>query len=226
MASPVSIAAEEEARALAYRRLVESMWRGEFERNGRSCVLLLLPTLLVSVPSHRLTHDQFQAMVDAYGVTDFTNDSQLVKECLWFCWLPRELCRQWFERHRFTWRDAFNPHEQTLIAQPVSHEKKREKEIPEVPVPAPVAPPKGRPGRKPGSGSFDDDHALQEMLQLLASNKAASVNAAAHQIVNSGKVKKTGGDASAARRLGQKFAAKFGTEPPLGKTWTDVASEL
>ena len=42
----------------------------------------------------------------------------------------------------------------------------------------------------------------------------------------SGKAKKTGTDASAARRLGKKFAAKFGTEPPPGKTWTDVASEL
>src|SRR6266851_5893369 len=82
-ASPVSIAAEEDARALAYRRLVESMWRAEFETNGRSCVLLLLPGLVASVPPHRLTHDSFRGMVDAYGVTDFTSDSRLVKEHLW-----------------------------------------------------------------------------------------------------------------------------------------------
>ena len=55
------------------------------------------------------------------------------------------------------------------------------------------------------------------MLQLLASNKAVFVNEAAYQIVTSGKAKKTGTDASAARRLGKKFAAKFGTEPPPGK---------
>jgi hypothetical protein len=225
-ASPGSIAAEEEARALAYRRLVESMWRGEFETNGLSCVLLLLPDLVASVPPHRLTHDYLQGMVDEYGMTEFTSDSRLVKEQLLFCWLPRELCRQWFESHSLTWPDAFTPHEQTLIPQPESREEKLRKEIPEIPASVAVAPPKGRPGRKLGSGSFDDDKALREMLLLLGDNKAASVHAAAQAIVTAGKVKKTGTAASAARRLGQKFAARFGTEPPPGKTWSDVALEL
>ena len=222
-ASPVSIAAEEEARALAYPRLVESTWRGEFERNGRSRVLLLLPDPVVSVPHHRLANDYLRMMIDAYGVTDFTSASRLVKELLWFCWLPRELCRQWFRRHGLAWPDAFDAHEQTLIPQPESHEKQPRSEVPE---PITVAPPKGRRGRKPGSGSFDDDQALREMLQLLGDNKAASVNAAARQIVTSGKVKKTGTDESAAKRLGEKFASRFGREPPRCKTWTDVALKL
>lgn len=98
-ASPVSIAEEDEARALAYRRLVESMSRGEFEKNGRSWVLLLFPYLDALVPPHRLTPEYFRAMVEAYGVTDFKSDSRLVREHLWFCWLPYDLCREWFARH-------------------------------------------------------------------------------------------------------------------------------
>lgn len=49
-ASPVTIAEEDGAHALAYRRLVDSIARGEFERNGASWVLMLLPKLVVPVP--------------------------------------------------------------------------------------------------------------------------------------------------------------------------------
>src|SRR6266851_2975022 len=132
-ASPVSIAAEEAARALAYRRLVESIWRGEFERNGRSRVLLLLPDPVVSVPHHRLANDYLRMMIDAYGVTDFTSASRLVKELLWFCWLPRESCRRWFKRHGLAWPDAFDAHEQTLNPQAESHEKQSRRELQEIP---------------------------------------------------------------------------------------------
>ncbi len=128
-ASPVSIAAEEEARALAYRRLVESMARGEFERNGRSWVLLLFPNLVASVPPHRLTREYFRAMVDAYGVADFTNDSGLVRDNLWFCWLSFDLCREWFARHLLEWPDEFTPKDQTLDARPRSGENNPNLEI-------------------------------------------------------------------------------------------------
>jgi len=225
-ASPVSIAAEEEARALAYPRLVESTWRGEFERNGRSRVLLLLPDPVVSVPHHRLANDYLRMMIDAYGVTDFTSASRLVKELLWFCWLPRESCRRWFKRHGLAWPDAFDAHEQTLNPQAESHEKQSRSELQEIPEPITVAPPKGRRGRKPGSGSFDDDQALQEMLQLLGDNRAAFVNAVAQAVVAAGKATKTGTDSSVAGRLRRKFASGIGTKPPEGKTWTDVALKL
>jgi hypothetical protein len=117
-AAPTSISEEDEARSLACRRLVESMSRGEFEKNGRSWVLLLLPYLHASVPPHRLTREYFLAMVDAYGVTDFSNGSGLVRDHLWFCWLPSELCPEWFKRHLLTWPDEFNPQPQTPGAGP------------------------------------------------------------------------------------------------------------
>jgi hypothetical protein len=211
---------------LAYRRLVESMSRGEFEKNGRSWVLLLFPNLDASVPPHRLTPDYFRAMVEAYGVTDFTSDSRLVREHLWFCWLPSELCREWFARHLLAWPDAFNSHHQSLSASSDSLENNPKIEISGPPVPDAVAPEKGRRGRKLGSGSFDDDQAMREMLRLLAGNEAASVNAAAGRVVASRVAIITGTDGSAVRRLRAKFAARFGTEPPPGKTWSDIAREL
>jgi hypothetical protein len=222
-ASPVTITEEDQTRALAYRRLVESMARDEFETNGRSQVLLLLPSLDASVPPHRLSHEYFRAMVDAYGAADFTSDSGLVREHLWFCWIPSDLCREWFARHLLAWPDAFNPKDQTLDR---SRGNNPNLEISWPPVPDVLVPKKGRRGRKTGSGSFDDDQALREMLRLLASNKAASVLAAAKHVVTAGIAKMTSSNESAVRRLRGKFAARFGIEPPPGKTWSDIAREL
>jgi hypothetical protein len=225
-AFPVSISEEDETRALAYRRLVESMSRGEFEKNRRSWVLLLFPYIYASVPPHRLTCEYFRAMVEAYGMTDFTSDSRLVREHLWFCWLPSDLCREWFERHFLAWPDEFTPQAQSLGTRPESHERKPQLEIPAPPVVEGVAPKKGRRGRKLGSGSFDDKQAMSEMLRLLASNKAVSVNAAAAGVVASRIAITTGTDESAVRRLRAKFAARFGTELPPSKTWSDIEHEL
>ena len=212
-------------RALAYRRLAESMARGEFERNGRSLVLLLFPELVASVPPHRLTSDYFRGMVEAYGVTNFSSDSGLVRENLWFCWLPSDLCREWFRRHHLAWPEEFNPQDQTLDARPGRYEKNPKIEV-SASVPDAVAPKKGRRGRKPGSGSFDDEEALLEMLRLLASNKAKSVHAATRCVVTSGMAKRIGSEESVVNRLRNKFAARFGTQPPSGKTWGDIAVEL
>jgi hypothetical protein len=219
-ASPVIITEEDQARALAYRRLVESMARGEFERNGRSWVLLLLPDLFASSLSpHRLTQGYFRLMVDTYGVSDFSNDSGFVRENLWFCWLPFDLCREWFERHLLAWPDAFNPKDRMHGDPPASPGKN--------PPPSDAAvPEKGRRGRKPGSGSFDDEKALHEMLRLLGGNEAPSVHAAAQLVVTSGVAIIISSKDSAASRLRRKFAARFGTQPPQGKTWSDIAREL
>jgi hypothetical protein len=64
------------------------------------------------------------------------------------------------------------------------------------------------------------------MLRLLANDKAKSVHAAARCIVASDIVKRIGSGESAVNRLRRKFAARFGTEPPSGKTWRDIALEL
>jgi hypothetical protein len=84
----------------------------------------------------------------------------------------------------------------------------------------------GSKGRKLGSGSFDDAEPIREMLRLLASKRAASVNAAATCVVASESVKWTGSAASAVRRLGRKFTNRFGTEAAPGKTWSDIEAEL
>jgi hypothetical protein len=159
-------------------------------------------------------------------MSDFTNDSRLVREKLLFCWLPTGLCREWFERHHLIWPDDFNAQGQMVGVLPRSPEAIPKAEISDPQVPDAVAPKKGRRGRKPGSGSFDDGEALREMLQLLAIGEAASINAAARHVAPLDTVRKTGTEESAARRLGKKFADKYGTDLPSGKTWSDIEGEL
>lgn len=79
----------------------------------------------------------------------------------------------------------------------------------------------GKPGRKLGSGSFKDDAALYEMLRRLADGSAPSIWAAAEQL--KGEVPGQSPDASRAR-LSAKFRKKFGSEPPSGETWADIAA--
>jgi hypothetical protein len=75
--------------------------------------------------------------------------------------------------------------------------------------PAPTAPPKGRPGRKPGSGAIDDGAAIEDMRRLLAAGSCPSIWAAAGQLA--------GQSEAARRRLNSKFRKQFGTSPPVGK---------
>lgn len=89
------------------------------------------------------------------------------------------------------------------------------------PTPKPAA---GRAGRKPGSGSIDDKPALARMLMLLAEGRATSVLAAA-RLVSSEQSSAHSIDAEV-RRLRTKFAKRWGTVPPAGKTWRDVTDEL
>jgi hypothetical protein len=217
-ASPASIAAEEEARALAYRRLAESIWRGEFERAGGSQVLLLHSHPRKPV---RLTHDYFHTMIDTYGATDFTSNSLLVREILRLCWLPRDLCRQWFAYHGFAWPDALNT-DKTFSPRLESHEKEPKVSLgdgellaskKEHPIEAkqPSDSRRRAGGRQPGSGEIDDNEHVSEMLRLLAAKKAASVFAAAGQIAD----QVTGiSKAAKQRRLARKFKKKFGITNP------------
>jgi hypothetical protein len=222
-ARPVTILEEDEARTLAYHRLVESVSKGEFEQNGRSRVLLLRPNLIASVRLHRLTREYFQGMVDFYGLTDFGRSSQLVCEHLQFCWLPSDLCRAWFEHHLIAWPGEFIPKYEPPVGRGGNHENRTKIERITKPAPDAATPNMGRRGRKPGSGSFEDDHAVQRMLCFLAKGEASSVHAAARRTVASGDVKGTGTEESAVTRLRRKFTSKFGTEPGVGKTWSDIA---
>lgn len=83
----------------------------------------------------------------------------------------------------------------------------------------------GRSGRKKGSGRADDTEHLRAMLHLLASREATSVYAAAGKVADT----ITGSSQSRAAditRLRRKFARQHGTEPPEGKSWIDIESEL
>ena len=75
-------------------------------------------------------------------------------------------------------------------------------------------------GRKLGSGSVDDETALQRMLKLLAAGKRPSVLAAARKVAAEGKPHQSV-DADVSR-LRRKFRQRWGTNPPEGKTWADV----
>jgi hypothetical protein len=92
------------------------------------------------------------------------------------------------------------------------------------PEPALRRAPPGHGGRKKGSGSKDDDATLREMLHLLANEQARSVYHASGKVATlAGKSHSRDADRA---RLRRKFRDKYGTEPPAGKTWRDVAHEL
>ncbi len=82
-----------------------------------------------------------------------------------------------------------------------------------------------RGGRRKGSGSIDDSERLRRMLHLLASGQAVSVHAAARAVLSLIAAPGHSQEADIAR-LRRKFSAGYGTEPPAGKTWADVAQEL
>jgi hypothetical protein len=79
----------------------------------------------------------------------------------------------------------------------------------------------GKVGRKPGSGAFDDEDALRRMLEILAQHEAPSVFAAAGMVAKAGGIKGASFE-SIKHRLARKFSKRYGTEPPSGKTWSDI----
>lgn len=89
-----------------------------------------------------------------------------------------------------------------------------------------VARNRGRRGRKKGSGTKDDSISLRAMLDLLVDGGAPSVTAASASFVKSKMDLHEGDNETSAQswiaRLRRKFAGKYGTEPPPGKTWDDV----
>jgi hypothetical protein len=89
-----SVAEEDDARELAYRRLVESVLIGEFERDGTSKILCLAPDVFAdgTSPRFRLTREQF-----GFGASG--NAPDLLRGC----WLRAEMARQWIETHGYHW---------------------------------------------------------------------------------------------------------------------------
>jgi hypothetical protein len=96
-----NVGAEEEARTLAYERLDQSARVGEFETICRgqtqSRILYLHPRMTGHGKDRRwLTREQL------YHV-------QHIRDLAWFCWLPRELARQWLAAHGYPWPERFDP---------------------------------------------------------------------------------------------------------------------
>jgi hypothetical protein len=95
-ATTASVAKEKKARNRAYRRLAQSMLRGEFEQ-GRPHVRFLHP----EISRWRLNREQIRIALKPYD----TGRKGLIRladaeDGFWrFCWLPRELARQWLAAH-------------------------------------------------------------------------------------------------------------------------------
>ncbi len=103
-----SLDAEAKAREVAYRRLADSLRRGEFERNSRSKVLYL-DTFVTSdggSPRCRLTREQFEFVFEAAARPPMSSPPVTVLNC---CWLPRELARHWLASHGYRWAPHFEP---------------------------------------------------------------------------------------------------------------------
>jgi hypothetical protein len=95
-----SLEAEAQAREVAYRRLSDSILKGEFERDGRSKILYL-DTLEASddaSPRCRLTKEQFEIAFDATAAPPAPSLPITVLNC---CWLPADLARHWVEEHGY-----------------------------------------------------------------------------------------------------------------------------
>jgi hypothetical protein len=82
-----------------------------------------------------------------------------------------------------------------------------------------------RAGRKKGSGAIDDTPRLRTMLELLATGQATSVHNAARQVAES-MPRTSQSQTVEITRFRSKFSKAYGTQPPEGKAWADVAAEL
>jgi hypothetical protein len=96
---------EERARDLAFRRLADSILKGEFERESRSQILYLDPRVMGdgASPRCRLTREKAEI---AFALPPAASLSLTVLGC---CWLPRELARHWLESHGYRWCPNFEP---------------------------------------------------------------------------------------------------------------------
>lgn len=96
---------DESLRAQAYSDLRNAMLAGEFGYGVQSCVLYFQPDPGPTEKRLRLAPEGLQTWLDYYGA----EDPVITTEILSRCWLPRDLCRRWFERHGLTWPSAFDP---------------------------------------------------------------------------------------------------------------------
>ncbi len=95
-----SLDEEAKAREVAYRRLADSVRRGEFQRDTRSKVLYLDPHVTPdgASPKCRLTRGQFETAFEAAAMPPAASLPLPVLGC---CWLPYALVRDWLASHGY-----------------------------------------------------------------------------------------------------------------------------
>jgi hypothetical protein len=113
-ATGASAAAEEQARALAYERLDKSARDGEFERGGRAIpqseIRYLDPEMFRLAPGvPRLDPGMLRLRIGREQL----DHVESIRELAAYCWLPREVARQWLAAHGYPWPAHFDPVAQT-----------------------------------------------------------------------------------------------------------------
>ena len=97
-----SAAAEEQARAVAYERLDKSARDGEFECGGRATpqseIRFLDPEMF------RLAPGMLRLRIGC----DQLDHVESIRQLAAYCWLPREVARQWLAAHGYPWPAHFD----------------------------------------------------------------------------------------------------------------------
>ena len=102
---PGSVRRTEGLRAQAYADLRDAMLAGEFGHGAGSRVLYFHPDPGAIEERLRLAPAGLRTWLDFYGADDPLITTQILSRC----WLPHDLCRQWFERQGLVWPSAFDP---------------------------------------------------------------------------------------------------------------------
>lgn len=102
---PGTVRRDEALLGQAYTDLRDAMLAGEFGHGARSLVIYFHPDQERVNKRLRFSPEDLQTWLDCYGV-----DNPLITgEILSRCWLPRGLCRNWFERQGLIWPTIFDP---------------------------------------------------------------------------------------------------------------------
>jgi len=102
--TPGTLRRDEALRAQAYADLRDAMLAGDFGPGARSRVLYFHPESDAVENRLRLAPGGLRTWLDFYGA----DNPVITTEILSRCWLPRDLCRNWFERQGIAWPAAFD----------------------------------------------------------------------------------------------------------------------
>jgi hypothetical protein len=190
-----SIVSDEDSRASAYDKLQADFIAGDFEEAGRARVLFLHPWTKTA----KMTRDR------ALEFVELMPPETLRSEYWDHCWIPRHLFRRWLAKHNLPQAPSrFEPSIATSGGSSATSEHVTSSHG--------MRTKRGRRGPAPGTlDRFGEaDRALyRELKRIVRAGK--SVNAAATELAEAGKVKGSGTDASRAKRLATRFIKERGS---------------